>query len=653
MASAPASERRPRTLRRVVRRLFTDRWAGRRGRRGLDPAAGPAVAADLAAALPVRASWPVLRWWRQWRSRHTDSSPGPTGRGIVTAPAMLRDSPARSRAVTGRGLSGARARLGAVRPPLVSGPATGPDVRPGHEPVLRPALVLRDRRGDARPGDGRRRPGDAGVVRSGGDHPHPWADAGDGAPYREGPLGVRPVLAWTGAGRSPGPAVSGPAGAGSGGGDTRAGGLLAGGDMASGAFGPGVGRGAGSSGGAVAGTGPGLVTGPELRTGRRLPGRAGSLTSRPGPGPSVRTPESAADLPVLGAGPLPPGTGPDPAGAVTTRRPSHGRGLLGGYGAPVPEKPVPEKPGSEKPGSEKPGADPRARWEAAVAARPLEAPRTLPGALHAMASALTGRARPPMYTTGPATRHALAAAGALGATTGTVVHLPEAPPNVPAMSEVLAHELTHTRNPVRRPRFLLEHVSGLLDDDERQALSAGRERLADVGQGLLGAGRQAGEGLVSAGRQRLAEAAPTAAGIVDQLPVGGGIGAVGDVATRAARAAVLEAASGPMAGLAGAAGGARDAAAGALDSAGGLAADAASGVTGAVDAAAGAVSGAASTVAGAASGAVGAATGALGAASGAVGAAKAALDPDKVVEIVEARLLREIERRGGRWAGVF
>jgi hypothetical protein len=33
--------------------------------------------------------------------------------------------------------------------------------------------------------------------------------------------------------------------------------------------------------------------------------------------------------------------------------------------------------------------------------------------------------------------------------------------------------------------------------------------------------------------------------------------------------------------------------------------------------------------------------------------ATTALDADRVVEIVEQRLLREIERRGGRWAGVF
>ncbi|BFU44278.1 hypothetical protein [Krasilnikovia sp. MM14-A1004] len=640
MASAPASERRPRTLRRVVRRLFTDRWTGRRRA----PGPGPAVGADLATTLPVRASWSLLRWWRRWRPRHDNPPPASAGRAIGAAPAMLRDSPARSRAVTGRGLPGT---LGALRPPLASGPAAGPDVRPGHEPALRPALgpVPRDHRG----GHGWRRTGGAGIlrlVRPGDGHPHPWADVAADAPYREGPLGVRPVLPRAGAaGRSSvapaGPTVSGP-----GGGAPRTGGLPTpgGGDAVTGAFGPGVGRSAGSSGGAVPGTGPGLVTGPELRTGRRPFGRPGSLTSRPGSGPSVRNPESAADLTVLGAGPLPPGTGPDPAGAVTTSlRPDPGRGLLGGYGMPVPEKPGSERPGSERPGPmTKPGSDkpdPRARWEAAVAARPLEAPRPLPGALHAMAAALTGRAHPPMFTTGPATRHALAAAGALGATTGIVVHLPRAPANVPVMSEVLAHELTHTRNPVRRPRFLLERAAGLLDDDERQALSAGRQ----AGEGLLSAGRQAGEGLLSAGRQRLADAAPSAAGIVDQLPVGGGPGAVGDVATRAARAAVLEATSGPMAGLTGAVSEARDTAAGALASAGGLAADAASGVTGAVDAAAGAVSGAAT----------GAASAVAGAAGGAVGAAKAALDPDKVVEIVEARLLREIERRGGRWAGVF
>jgi hypothetical protein len=275
-----------------------------------------------------------------------------------------------------------------------------------------------------------------------------------------------------------------------------------------------------------------------------------------------------------------------------------------------------------------------------------------------MASAIAGRARPPLFTTGPATRHALAAAGALGATTGTVVHLPSAPG--PSASAVLAHELTHTRNPVRRPRFFLGGASSLLDDDERSALAAGRGALQSasglVGQGrqaaegLIGQGRQAADGLIGQGRSAVSEAVSqagsTAAGIVDGLPVGGGLGAVGEVATRAARAAVMEAAAGPMSavsGLAGQASGLADraggSASGALDQASGMASELTSGV--------------ADTASGYADQAVEAVGGLAARASGVAGAAKNALDPDKIVEIVEQRLLREIERRGGRWAGVF
>jgi hypothetical protein len=156
----------------------------------------------------------------------------------------------------------------------------------------------------------------------------------------------------------------------------------------------------------------------------------------------------------------------------------------------------------------------------------------------------------------------------------------------------------------------------LLDDDERQALSAGRD---------------------SAGR--------TGAGIVDSLPVGGGLGAVGEVATRAARAAIIEATASPMSALGGAMSGLTGAAAAPLSGnagtvvAGGVseaAGGASAGVSGAVDSAGSAVGGVTSGLAGAAGG----------------GGSKP-LDPDQVVEIVERRLLREIERRGGRWTGVF
>jgi len=306
-----------------------------------------------------------------------------------------------------------------------------------------------------------------------------------------------------------------------------------------------------------------------------------------------------------------------------------------------------------------------------VAARPLEAPRALPAALHPMALAIIGRTRAPLFTTGPATLQALAAAGALGATTGTVVHLPSAPAPGPSVSAVLAHELTHTRNPVRRPRFFLGGASSLLDDDERSALAAGRNALqsasglagrgrqaADglIGQGrqaangLIGQGRQAADGLIGQGRQAaegaIGQAGSTAAGIVDSLPVGGGLGAVGDVATRAARAAVMEAAASPISAVSGLA----DQASGLADRAGGLA-------SGALDRASGLASDVADTASGYADQATDAAGGlaarASNAVAGATGAAKNALDPDKIVEIVEQRLLREIERRGGRWAGVF
>jgi len=342
----------------------------------------------------------------------------------------------------------------------------------------------------------------------------------------------------------------------------------------------------------------------------------------------VHNPQPAEGLRVLGSAALPPGSEPDPAGAVQLS-PAVAQRLGAGSGpAPRGVDSAVRVPGK---------GTPRDRWEAAVAARPLESPRPLPSVFHSMASAITGRARAPLFTTGPATRHALAAAGALGATTGTVVHLPATPSPAPAVAAVLAHELTHTRSPVRRPRFLLGGMSGLLDDDERSALSAGRDALS-AGRGALSGGR---EQLVNAGRQQLSEAAPMAAGIVDQLPVGGGIGAVGDVATRAARAAVLEAAASPIASMSslannasGVVNNASGAATGALNSANGLMSSATSTAAGAVDAATGAVSSLVSSATGDAD-------------------KSTPLDADQVVEIVEARLSREIERRGGRWAGVF
>jgi hypothetical protein len=433
-------------------------------------------------------------------------------------------------------------------------------------------------------------------------------------------------------------------------------------------------------------------------------------------------------MPVLGAAPLPPGAVPDPGGAVRTTPPalpgilaaasrtdrSYPRGPAAGHrhgsrpaavtgappgptvtGPPLPPAGAPGPGtalrasrravgavpgGTGRPaGRAAPAATPQQRWEAAVAARPLENPQPLPAAFHPLARAITGRAHPPRFTTGPATRQALAAAGALGATTGSVVHLSAPPTGAPHAAAVLAHELTHARQPVRRPRFLLAAASSLLDDDERAAVTAGRDLLRGRLPGGAAPGAAVGAAVDDVG-----------AGIVGQLPVGAGLGAVGDVATRAARAAVIEATA-TLPGRASAlAGDAFGAAAGGppLPGPAGLSLPGGVGLSwpggagpsltdgagpsgspaGPADAAASALAGtlpggsfpAAAGAGGPAhpgpaGGAGGAAPQPAVAGTGAAGpsATGAALDADRVVELVEERLLREIERRGGRWAGVF
>jgi hypothetical protein len=405
-----------------------------------------------------------------------------------------------------------------------------------------------------------------------------------------------------------------------------------------------------------------------------------SHVAAPVTGPVVSAPLSPGELPVAGFAALPPGDVPDGGGVVVPHPPHRGMvpgaqimraGAPAGPGAAVratgagpgtgagsgtglvavfrpghgrPATPVTARVRTARPGTTGPGwqsggtpgtrhataADgtagtPRSRWAAAVTARPLETPQPLPTAFHALARAVTGQPRPPRYTTGSATRSALAAAGALGATTGTVVHLPRSPAT-PADAAVLAHELAHTRNPVRRPRFLLSGASALLDDDERQALSAGR-----------------GPGGGSTGRS---DSEPVGAGIVGRLPVGGGMGAVTDVAVRAAKAAVIEAGAGPLSALSAGMAGPAPGMAGHGPEA--TAAGWASGPAGAPPPG--------SAVPGGPAGTAPDATtvqqaGAGGAAAG--GGTAAGLDPDRVMEIIEERLLREIERRGGRWAGVF
>jgi hypothetical protein len=301
-----------------------------------------------------------------------------------------------------------------------------------------------------------------------------------------------------------------------------------------------------------------------------------------------------------------------------------------------------------------------------------------------MARAITGRATPPRFTTGPSTRHALSAAGALGATTGSVVHLFSPPTADPVSSGVLAHELAHTRRHVGRPRFLLTTASGTLDDDEREALAAGRGSLGtgSLGTGSLGTGSLSpgplGTGAVSrsavdtnavsrtavsrnavdrnavgagpVGRSALGGGTPAAsvqpeavgAGIVGRLPVGAAMAAVAEIAMNTARATVLEATAatsllGPHL-----PGSAAETAATPVDS-------------GAGDNVHGGNGGPAmATTPDPGPGPAGpSAPAAMPGPPAGANAPGPPLDPDRIVDVVEQRLLHEIERRGGRWAGVF
>lgn len=290
-------------------------------------------------------------------------------------------------------------------------------------------------------------------------------------------------------------------------------------------------------------------------------------------------------------------------------------------------------------------------------ARPLEAPRQFPSNLRPLVARYAGDSAA-SYTTGPATRDALAKAGALGATTGSVVHLPGAP--AAAMSAeltgVLAHELTHARQPVGRPRFLLRAHSGAMDADERAAHTVGQQAAA---AGTAYSASQGGpaavvhrsiSSLASAGGAAVPPPGSVTPGLVDQLPVGGASGNAVSEARSAGEGFASHAtgtdatARGLLAALAAADPSGAAELAGAASSAG------AAGAAGST--AAGELAGAGRHEAGAVSSAVaGLGAGTTAAASGARSASD--IDVERIIEAVEQRLLRQLERRGGRYAGVF
>jgi hypothetical protein len=262
------------------------------------------------------------------------------------------------------------------------------------------------------------------------------------------------------------------------------------------------------------------------------------------------------------------------------------------------------------------------RWRSAIALRPLETPRPLPSAMTPLVRSIVGPRVEPSYTTGPATRFALAAAGAVGASSGSVLHLPGPPPAAPgAMLGVVAHELVHLRRPATRPRFLLRLTPGDADADEREALDVGRRV-----------------------QSAAAEPRSLGAGIIDRLPVGG----IGP-ARATAEAADLTGFPGPAAGAP-----SPSTAAGAWTAAGGGFATPddtpveAGGEQGPGWGAGGQDEAVRTTGTDGTAASSRAAAGAGGAATGA-----GPVDVDRLAEAVEERVLRQIERRGGRYAGVF
>jgi hypothetical protein len=490
-------------------------------------------------------------------------------------------------------------------------------------------------------------------------------------------------------------------------------------------------------------------------------GSAPELTMAPPPGAHYATVQREAARVSTGSTPMRPGARPSPlTRAKASRSVSREKSGHAGTAAPIVGGSVVDTPGIAPMWSPEPVAvqrteasapasmdipdipeTPEQRWRAAVSSVPLEAPRAFPTHMQPLVAKLTGRTSGARYTTGTATRRALDEVGAFGATTGSVVHLTQTPSMDPTNLGVLAHELTHARTPISRPRFMLHDHTGSMDSDERQARTVGTlfdsnpvqvqrfglpggsnlvSGLTNRATGALGGlGHQATDlagGLADRGRSVVSDGANTAqgyvgdaagyannavtglsdrftsaatsagndvasgiesvsAGLVNQLPVGGtgveGVaGAVSQLARDAAHSAVQEAtqlsqgAQGAISGLQGMANQGASGLAGQADQfISGASGQVDQWVNGAVSQAQGAVQGVGDDVSQAVGGAENAAAGGINSvlnkAGNAMGLGPGAVpqisgqDLDRIAEALEERLLRQLERRGGRYAGVF
>lgn len=191
------------------------------------------------------------------------------------------------------------------------------------------------------------------------------------------------------------------------------------------------------------------------RMGRAVLARAAPRTAvapRTAPPPPGR--ERAASAPAP-AGPLPPRP-PAPSRTVSpVRRP---------VARPVPPV-VPPARGIGPPA-------PVRRFAEATSTQAVEPPRPLPVPLRPMIRRISGSRPVPRMTTGPATRRALRVARSPAAASPGLVHLPRTPTPSPADLEMVAHETVHATGATRLPRLF---TGDLPDREERIARTVGRE----------------------------------------------------------------------------------------------------------------------------------------------------------------------------------
>lgn len=266
-------------------------------------------------------------------------------------------------------------------------------------------------------------------------------------------------------------------------------------------------------------------------------------------------------------------------------------------------------------------ADPGERFERVLADHRGPALERLPRRFAPIAKALVARPDRVRVSTGDASRKALAAVGKKAATAGDVVHLARPLDGRPESVDILAHELTHVAHPSPLVRFF---------DDDRSSKEEAMAR--QVGEIMA----KAPVGSPPATPSPLQGGGPSGGQGADPNPSQGGVGRGAAGIASAAQGAAGGFGSGRGQGVASGFGSGQGP--GAWIPQGGPAAAAPPGMLAPV-------AGQGSSAA-AASG-QGAGVGTTPPVAGAPPAT--AIDIDRLLDALEARVLRELERRGRRW----